>query len=393
MDEKERKEYQVRIKGLEAIGSGTGSRAPALPANHRTPSSPQEGVRPGRGEREGRRRQCDRASPPLRGPLGTTIQTASTVDGKTTTSTSEVPPGPVTGVTDFDPAAWFSTRERIDLHVMNTQVREAVEILLQELDYSLQASPAARDAILAPLSRLNLTHSDQLRVLYQAAIRFVMRLVTALYAESRDLFPKSNPIYFGSYSVETLFHDLSRARLSEGDDALESVVSAWPRLQSLFRLIHEGSHHPELTLPAYKGELFRPPGTTDTDEAAVATLALYQREVRVSDLAILRILEKLKVGRFRHQVAGGGLAQWISVISGQYIGMMYEGLLDFELRSATESDGGVIVLNLGVNQRCRSECFRKPVRARRESVVSSRMLRKSAVPSDLRLSRSPLLTT
>ncbi len=246
---------------------------------------------------------------------------------------------------------WISrSRERqADLsHVMTTQVREAVEILLQELDDSLQTSPAERNAILAPLRRLNLTRSDEHRAIYQAAIRFVMRLVVALYAESRDLFPKSNPIYFGSYSAETLFHDLSKARISEGEDALESVVSAWPRLQSLFRLIHEGSPHPDLPIPAYDGELFRPPRDTDDDDTAAATLAMYQHGVRVSDLAILRILEKLKIGQFR--IPRGGWRSGpvdFSDLRTEYIGMMYEGLLDFELREVADDDVAIVVLNLG----------------------------------------------
>ena len=126
-------------KGSKLIGRRDGKPCTGS-ANHRTPSSPQEGGPTGP-------RRTRRPPPTMRSSESTApADTGSRRSRPPPPSTLRPPRRPESGeavnsktaVTDFDPSAWFSTRERIDLHVMNTQVREAVEILLQELDDSLQ---------------------------------------------------------------------------------------------------------------------------------------------------------------------------------------------------------------------------------------------------------------
>ena len=56
---------------------------------------------------------------------------------------------------------------------------------------------------------------------------------------------------------------------------------AWPRLLALFRLLHQGSPHPAITLPAYGGDLFRP-GDEDGDGVQRA-LALLEA-LRAADM-------------------------------------------------------------------------------------------------------------
>lgn len=232
--------------------------------------------------------------------------------------------------------------------VMGTQVREAVELLLQELDDVLmQVDEETREEILAPLRELDMGRRDELRARYQASIRIVMRLVVALYAESRELFPKGNPIYFESYSIEGLFRDLREARIEEGEDALDQQFSAWPRLQALSRLVYHGSPHKDVPMRGYGGRLFRPPEEDGDDEVLAALSAFEHDEVKISDAAMLEVLEKLKIAKFR----SGGEARTgpvdFSDLRTEYIGMMYEGLLDYDLREATEDDGAIIFLNIG----------------------------------------------
>ena len=232
--------------------------------------------------------------------------------------------------------------------VMGTQVREAVELLLQELDDVLmQVDEKTREEILAPLRELETSRRDELRARYQAAIRIVMRLVVALYAESRELFPKENPIYFESYSVEGLFRDLREARIEEGEDSLEQQYGAWARFQALSRLVYAGSPHKDVPMRGYGGRLFRPPEEDGDDEVLAALEAFEHDAVRISDAAMLRVLEKLKIAEFR---SGGERRTGpvdFSDLRTEYIGMMYEGLLDYDLREATEEDGAIVFLNIG----------------------------------------------
>lgn len=232
--------------------------------------------------------------------------------------------------------------------VMGTQVREAVELLLRELDSILmEMTEEERAAVLEPLKQRDLGQREELRARYQAAIRIVMRLVVALYAESRELFPKDNPVYYNSYSVEGLFRDLREARIEEGEDSLEKQYTAWSRLQALSRLIYHGSPHKDVPLRAYGGRLFRPPAQDGDDDVLAGMQVFEDEDVRISDSTVLEVLEKLKIAEFR---SGGERRTGpvdFSELRTEYIGMMYEGLLDFELRRVSEDDGAIIFLNIG----------------------------------------------
>src|SRR5690606_30684360 len=89
---------------------------------------------------------------------------------------------------------------------------------------------------------------------YVAASHFVMRLVVTLFAEARELLPADNPIYHQAYGLRGLLDQLDRLTT----ERRRGRHMAWPRLLALFRLLHGGSPHPALTLPAYGGDLFRP---------------------------------------------------------------------------------------------------------------------------------------
>ena len=218
--------------------------------------------------------------------------------------------------------------------VLGERVREAVEILIRGHGEALRV----RCPDVAPAD------------IYRAACRVAMRLVVILFAEARGLLPRNNALYDASYGLNGLFERLDRAALRGGfaDDA-----AAWPRVLALFGLVRDGSHHPDLPVTAYGGELFAP-GRPD-DEAGVS------RSLRVFETAcfegnalpdrdvhrMLRLLTRTTV-RIRQARAGTRVAVPVdfSDLSSEYIGVLYEGLLDYELKAAA-ADDPVVFLSVG----------------------------------------------
>jgi len=223
---------------------------------------------------------------------------------------------------------------------LGERVREAVELLVQ-------------------------SHGDVLREqcadtnpadIYRAAVRMVMRLVVVLFAESRDLLPRDNALYHGAYGVGGLLEELEKTA-ARGGSRLARSWSAWPRLLALFRLVHQGSHHPALPVPAYGGELFEP-AVGDAEETDGLHRALHVFETAAFDTSrgvfpdrdVHRMLEK--ISRTRVKLRQGRQKTWVTVpvdfsdLSSEYIGILYEGLLDFELKTAPSGDP-VIFLAVG----------------------------------------------
>ena len=108
--------------------------------------------------------------------------------------------------------------------VLGERVREAVEILIRGHGESLRA--LVESPVAAPTSA----------EIYRAACRVAMRLVVILFAESRDLLPRDNALYHGSYGLNGLLEQLER---DEG--SLADGFGAWPRVLALFRLVRDGS--------------------------------------------------------------------------------------------------------------------------------------------------------
>lgn len=229
--------------------------------------------------------------------------------------------------------------------VLGEQVRQGVELVLTAADthadppqiIALETDPATGEA---------LEEDEVLAALYQAGTRVVMRLVLVLYAEARELLPAGNEAYHASYGIESLYRTLSEAA-RDGADLSESRT-AWRRVLSLFRLVHDGSPHPDLPVLAYGGQLFRPGDLTSADPIDRA-MAVVER-APVDDRTTLDVLRLLKVGRIR--VRRGRSATWVagtvdfSDLRTEYIGIVYEGLIDYELRRAPEDDP-IVFLGVG----------------------------------------------
>ena len=218
--------------------------------------------------------------------------------------------------------------------VLGERVRQATEWLIQAH---------------APVLN-NLENIHDYNNIYLAAVRMVMRLVIILFAESREgLLPKDIEIYNSSYSLQGLRELLDRIAPYRRQERF----SAWPRVVSLMRLVYHGSHHEKLPVPSYGGELFAPGSKDDPDEIKrviyLFEQACFDNDV-MNDFEVWQMLDLLS--RTKLKLRQGRAGMWVtapvdfSSLDSEYIGILYEGLLDFELRTATEYEP-VVFLSVG----------------------------------------------
>ena len=214
---------------------------------------------------------------------------------------------------------------------LGERVRQAVELLIEASSDSLD-----------PIDQADAAEHVPREAIYIAATRMVMRCVVVLFAEARDLLPRDNPIYHGSYGLQGLREQLDRRAGGRGADRLRHSHSAWPRLVALFRLVYHGSAHEALPITRYGGGLFEP-GSLDADDPILRALAAFESPAnKPSDADVHQILEKLTQSPVK--VRQGNRNTWVmapvdfSDLSTEYIGILYEGLLDFELRRAPDDD-------------------------------------------------------
>jgi hypothetical protein len=215
--------------------------------------------------------------------------------------------------------------------LLGERVREAVEELVRAHGELLKEAGLEKDGA----------------EIYRAAVRVVMRLVVVLFAESRDLLPRDNPVYYQNYGLQGLFWQLER--LKKGS-LLRHRVGAWPRVLALFRLIYEGSHHEALTVLGYGGALFSPSkaGATGPVEKALAIFesGCFDRRTPMPDSVVHRMLELLTRTPMKLPAGWTVVPVDFSDLSSEYIGILYEGLLDYELKTAPV-DQPVIFLPIG----------------------------------------------
>jgi hypothetical protein len=191
---------------------------------------------------------------------------------------------------------------------------------------------------------------------YVAACRVVMRLVFSFFSESRELLPRSLPIYHQSYSLAGLLTDLDRGAGGSRGERLAHRFGAWPRLLALFRLIHDGSEHEALPLLAYGGTLFAH-GAKESPDGISRALWVFENACfdaahpTMPDREVWEILRLLTKTTVRVRQGYGSTTITVPVdfsdLSSEYIGILYEGLLDYELRSVSPDEGAVVFLAVG----------------------------------------------
>ena len=225
------------------------------------------------------------------------------------------------------PALFAESLERQEevTEQLGRQVREAVELLVTTLD---QLDRVSNGTLLAGVS------DDDF---YAGVVTMMMRVVFLLFAEERRLLPSDDDLYVTAYSVGHLVEQLEQA------DSLGAVLgqrtAAWHRLLAVTRAVHSGVAHEDLRLPAYGGGLFDPdrypwlegrPGA-DTSAAAARPPAVDDRTV----LRMLRAVQYVVIGGERRRLT-------FRALDVEQIGYVYEGLLELEVRTATETVLGLV---------------------------------------------------
>ena len=220
------------------------------------------------------------------------------------------------------PALFAESLERQEevTEQLGRQVREAVELLVTTLD---QLDRESNGTLLAGVS------DDDF---YAGVVTMMMRVVFLLFAEERRLLPSDDDLYVTAYSVGHLVEQLEQA------DSLGAVLgqrtAAWHRLLAVTRAVHSGVAHEDLRLPAYGGGLFDPDrypwleGRPDAGTSAAAA-----RPPAVDDRTVLRMLRAVQ-----YVVIGGERRRLtFRALDVEQIGYVYEGLLELEVRTATET--------------------------------------------------------
>ena len=220
------------------------------------------------------------------------------------------------------PALFAESLERQEevTEQLGRQVREAVELLVTTLD---QLDRESNGTLLAGVS------DDDF---YAGVVTMMMRVVFLLFAEERRLLPSDDDLYVTAYSVGHLVEQLEQA------DSLGAVLgqrtAAWHRLLAVTRAVHSGVAHEDLRLPAYGGGLFDPDrypwleGRPDASTPAAAA-----RPPAVDDRTVLRMLRAVQ-----YVVIGGERRRLtFRALDVEQIGYVYEGLLELEVRTATET--------------------------------------------------------
>ncbi|WP_394866577.1 Eco57I restriction-modification methylase domain-containing protein [Paraclostridium bifermentans] len=232
--------------------------------------------------------------------------------------------------------------------ILGQQIREAAEILINQLDSTVKTYPELLEAITKDIDHSDKSDQQINSALYQAASRIVMRMVVLLFAEARNLLPRDIVEYNQSYGIEGLFEQLKMALAYESKLNMKNQYSAWRRIISLFNLVHEGSNHQTINLQGYGGILFERGNLKSEDEILQCISIFENTNFKLNDYQVYELLEKIKVGKLK--VKQGNKNVWVkgpvdfSDLRTEYIGIMYEGLLDYSLKRATEP---LIVVNIG----------------------------------------------
>ena len=150
--------------------------------------------------------------------------------------------------------------------------------------------------------------------LYNGLIVVLMRLVFLLYTEDRGMMP-DHPVYQQHYSLGGLFVRL-RADAAAYPDTMDQRFGAWAQLLSLFRLVHGGGRHGDLSFVARKGQLF--------DPARFQFLERWGSDIPlVPDLTVWRVLEHLMM------LDGERLSY--RTLDVEQIGSVYEAIMGFRV--------------------------------------------------------------
>lgn len=212
---------------------------------------------------------------------------------------------------------------------LGVQVRQAVELLVDAIG---RADVRAVENGAPGLHASGVGAGE----VYRGAVAVMMRIVFLLFAEERGLLPADNEIYARSYSARFLRDELRARADEEGETSLEHTTSAWHRLIALFHAVYGGVDHPGsgFHLPAYDGSIFDPDAYPWL-ERTTPLLSIDDRTV----LHMLQAVQEVRVGKGKDREVRTLSFRALGV---EQIGYVYEGLLSFDGRRATEHMVGLI---------------------------------------------------
>jgi hypothetical protein len=209
------------------------------------------------------------------------------------------------------------------------QVRKAVEVLVQSLDKADQDYDG------------KLLDSVPDKVLYEASLTVMMRLVFLFCAEERELLLLGDELYDDNYAVSTLREQLRTTADNHGEEILERRNDAWGRLLTTFRAVYSGVQHERMKLPPYGGSLFNPDRFPFLEgrEPKTSWQDTPSQPLPINNRTVLHLLEALQILQVR--LPGGGPAEprklSFRALGIEQIGHVYEGLLDHTAIRAKET--------------------------------------------------------
>ncbi len=255
---------------------------------------------------------------------------------------------------------------------VSTKLARQVLAALYELLRGFVAADARRDSSSRP-------SPDEL---YGGLVTTLMRLVFILYAEDRGLMP-DHRVYQQHYSLSGLFSRL-RADAAAWPDTMDQRFGAWAQLLSLFRLIHGGGGHGDLSFVARRGALFDPhrfgflEGRHGDDEPSIPL---------VPDGCVWKVLRSLMM------LDGERLSY--RTLDVEQIGSVYEAIMGFRVETTTgrsiavaspKRTGAAVVVDLdhliGLDGARRAKALQDAT-ARKLPDKAARVLRQASTIPDL----------
>jgi len=260
---------------------------------------------------------------------------------------------------DADPFRYFYLLFRCQAFELVAFTREGKEervpfldrLLLESADYAKELGERLKERIFTSvfphlaagfIARWEGTPTDEdLERTYRGTLTLLYRLLFLLYAEARDLLPVREIRGYFEKSLTNLKQEVAQ-RAGAHEDIVEAelkkhfgseTTELYDRLVQLFAIVDRGNG--DLNVPAYNGGLFAT-APDDEDDSEEAEAARFLRDHAVADrhlaaaIDLLSREDDLRTGRISVDYKSLGV---------RHLGSIYEGLLEFRLRFATERLG------------------------------------------------------
>jgi len=180
---------------------------------------------------------------------------------------------------------------------------------------------------------------ETLDEVFQGTLTLLYRLLFLLYAESRDLLPVREVRGYWEASLKRLKEEVA-GHAGPIEDEVEAKLkkayrndsfALWGRLERLFAIVDRGDH--ELNVPFYNGGLFLT-APEKGDETPEARAACFLAGHRIGDRDLAQAIDLMS--RSEDAKSHALVPIDYKSLGVRQLGSIYEGLLEFKLRIATE---------------------------------------------------------